>query len=323
MFRELKPPVEFSISRTRPGQWILGSKMICERVQNPESKPVDALVSWEAEKSTFYLRRRTPEDPKKRADAETDRVSVSGVSAAVWCIGQRLFKAHAWHGSMELESSNLRFVKKKAPSVPVPDVIYEWTDPDTDRNFLVTTRIKGRTLEEAWPYLTFDQRTQAAEEVAQHIANLAKNTSSSFKTIWGCGVLEPGLLYKPREDYPLWRPRLLGPFQEEEDMRGYMLRISNEEPPDIDEEFLFYHAELGPKNIIVKDDGHVSGIMNWESAAYYPSFWVATKPLLKSFELECDKESPKSWAHLLRGRLELHSFTQQDRVFDRWVKGML
>ncbi|CAG9945501.1 unnamed protein product [Clonostachys rosea f. rosea IK726] len=320
---EINPLIEWSIGQTGPDQWIIGSKMVCERVQDQESKPVDALVSWEHESQTFYLRKRTPQDPTRKGNTETDKAPGSGGSAAVWCIGDRHFKAYAWHGGMELESTNIRFVKDKVPSVPVPDVIYEWTDPDFNRSFLVTKKIRGRTLEEAWLHLGPRRRELLAEEVACHISQLAKHTSSSFKTVCGRGVFEPRLLEKPREERPCWLPRLLGPFKEEDDMRNYMLSISNEVPPEIDQEFHFYHAELGPKNIILRENGAVAGIINWESAGYYPSFWVATKPLLDTFDLECDREEPKSWAHLLRRKLEVHLFTEQDRKYERWVKGML
>ncbi|CAI6095175.1 unnamed protein product [Clonostachys chloroleuca] len=323
MLCEINPLVKWSVGQTGPGQWMIGSKIVCERVQDQESKPVDALVSWEYGGQTFYLRKRTPKDPTRTGNTETDRVRGSGVSTAVWCIGDRHFKAHAWHGGMELESTNIRFVKDKVPSVPVPDVIYEWTDPDFNRSFLVTKEVSGRTLEEAWPHLGSLHRELLAEEVARHISELAKYTSSSFKTICGRGVFEPCLLEKRQKERPCWLPRLLGPFKEEDDMRNYMLRISNEVPPEIDQEFRFYHAELGPKNIILNNNDALACIINWESAAYYPSFWVATKPLLDSFDLECDRVTPKSWAHILRRKLEVHHFTEQNRVYDRWVKGML
>lgn len=59
-----------------------------------------------------------------------------------------------------------------------------------------------------------------------------------------------------------------------------MARISTEPAPDIVPHFHFYHADLGPTNIMVSEDGdHVTGIIDWESAAYYPRFWAATKPV--------------------------------------------
>ena len=39
--------------------------------------------------------------------------------------------------------------------------------------------------------------------------------------------------------------------------------------------FHFYHADLGPTNIMVSGDGNVTGILDLESAAFYP---IGTKP---------------------------------------------
>ncbi|CAG9986377.1 unnamed protein product [Clonostachys byssicola] len=325
---KVNPFVEWSIGQTGPNQWIIGSKVVCESVQHPEPKPVDVLVSWIDGNRTFYLRRRTPEDTKRKGNTEANRVGVPGVSSAVWCIGDRIFKAHAWCGGMELESANIRFVKAKVPSLPVPDIIYEEIDPGFNRSFLVTTRITGRTLEERWPNLGPHKRELLASDVASYINRLAKNTSSSFKTISGCGVFEPRLLPKPNEEHRPWLPRLLGPFKGECDMRNYMMTISNEFPPEIGHEFRFYHAELGPKNIILANNDAVAGIINWEFAAYYPSLWLITKPLLGSFDLESDPNDPRGWANLLRDKLQVsnyteYNYTEQERIYNRWVKGML
>ncbi|EEH07313.1 conserved hypothetical protein [Histoplasma capsulatum G186AR] len=41
----------------------------------------------------------------------------------------------------------------------------------------------------------------------------------------------------------------------------------------------FYHADLGPTNIITVGDGSVIGVLDWESAGYSPKFWIATNRL--------------------------------------------
>ncbi|VUC36984.1 unnamed protein product [Clonostachys rosea] len=319
----MTPPIDFSIRRTTPDQWFLGTKKICEKVQDQESKPADALTSWEADGEIFYIRNKTPQDVPKGTDyLGPGPISHSGDTTAVWCIGQCFFKVNAWRGGMELEADNIRFVKLNARDVPVPDIIHEWIDHDTNRSFLITKPISGRTLEEEWPTLAPMLREQVAGEVAKHVIELASLETDTFRTATGCGVVEPWFLDRPRADHPSWLPRSLGPWKGEE-MRGYMLRISNEEPPEIDNVFHFYHADLGPKNIIIKEDGSLSGIIGWESAAYYPSFWVATKTSLKNFHLDCDKDYPNQWGDMLRSELEKNHFLQEDRTFRRWKNGML
>ncbi|KAL4899053.1 hypothetical protein BDW74DRAFT_184055 [Aspergillus multicolor] len=40
--------------------------------------------------------------------------------------------------------------------------------------------------------------------------------------------------------------------------------------------------DLGPTNILVTDDGVVTELLDWESAGFYPKFWIALKPYLSA-----------------------------------------
>ncbi|KAL5337698.1 hypothetical protein BJX70DRAFT_368558 [Aspergillus crustosus] len=44
-------------------------------------------------------------------------------------------------------------------------------------------------------------------------------------------------------------------------------------------EFVFYHADLGPGNIIVEDTPRTGeiGIIDWELAGFFPRGWIRTK----------------------------------------------
>ncbi|KAK1767778.1 hypothetical protein QBC33DRAFT_537354 [Phialemonium atrogriseum] len=55
MLCEMLPPIEVSITRISPHQWILGSSMICERIKNPEPKPENAIIDWQDGSNNFYL----------------------------------------------------------------------------------------------------------------------------------------------------------------------------------------------------------------------------------------------------------------------------
>lgn len=126
------------------------------------------------------------------------------------------------------------------------------------------------------------------------------------------------------ESHLTWHPRFLGPFTPEA-MKSYLTDISSAPPPNVGHEFHFYHADLGPTNIMVSDDGRLSGIIDWESAAYYPRFWLATKPLITwAFKLGCEKgEDSRLWAKLLAQGLETHGgFKQQEEAYNRWHDGV-
>ncbi len=52
---------------------------------------------------------------------------------------------------------------------------------------------------------------------------------------------------------------------------------SNHLPPPV-ESFHFHRSDLGSINIMISAGGEVMGILDWESAGFYPRFWIATKP---------------------------------------------
>ncbi|RMZ77658.1 hypothetical protein DV738_g4251, partial [Chaetothyriales sp. CBS 135597] len=39
----------------------------------------------------------------------------------------------------------------------------------------------------------------------------------------------------------------------------------------------FSHSDLCPKNILVAPDGHITGVVDWEYAGWYPDYWEYTK----------------------------------------------
>lgn len=318
----MDPPISVSVTRTSPGRWNLGSTMVCEQLSHTEPRPDDTITDWQDGDSIFYLRQRTAHDTLG-GDAEVDRIHVGGTSAAVWCLGGNAFcKAHAWREGLQLEADNIRFVQAHAPEVPVPEVLFSWIDHDLDRTFLITRRASGRTLEQAWPQLSSNQRAILARDVARFCVSLAANTSSRFQTVNGCGVWESRLMEDAPPSHPTWLPRMLGPFSRE-DMQAHMAHLSTQPCPDIDPLFCLYHADLGPTNIMVAEDTNlVSAIIDWESLAYYPRFWVASKPAFSGvFHLECETEDPKLWGQLLGQALEDGGFKRQDAAFLQWYSG--
>lgn len=56
---------------------------------------------------------------------------------------------------------------------------------------------------------------------------------------------------------------------------------------------------------MVGEDGNIVRVLDWESAAFYPRFWLGTKPLVSAgFLLPGIGEERKAWAKLLTSTLE-------------------
>jgi Phosphotransferase enzyme family len=208
---------------------------------------------------------------------------------------------------MELESDTLAFLALKFPHIPIPEVVYTWLDTELERTFRLLKRIEGQTLQSAWLSLSSGQRDQVATTVAQYCRDISTLRSPLFQSATGRGVYDLFLNVKAESSHPSCRPRLLGPFQRHT-FEKYLQKMSKQPTPALGDSFCFYHADLGPTNILVSNDGEVKGILDWESAAFYPRFWVSLKPYLSAgFNLDTP-ESRREWADLLIVKLSEAGF---------------
>lgn len=83
--------------------------------------------------------------------------------------------------------------------------------------------------------------------------------------------------------------------------------------------FVFYHADLGPGNIIIEGEplAGTIGIIEWESAGYYPRGWIRTKFRLSSgmdFDGDTADDPATGWRSRVQMSLGVNGF-------DDYVKG--
>ena len=306
----MTPPIGTSVHYLAPYRWMLGSLKVCERATT--ITPLDAIVSWEDGEDTFYLRERGGDDDLllPECNIRTGLIHHGGTSAAVWSIGSSTFcKVKAWCEGLESENDTIQFVAKNAPSVPVPEVIHYWVDYNWNRSFLILKRVGGQTLQDAWPQLSSSQKSQVASQVANYCSKLARITSLRYESATCRGVLEPYITVDAEPSHPSWKPRPLGPFSLEE-LKSYLFQQSTTYYPQVKLPFYFYHADLGPSNIMVSASGKVMGILDWESAGFYPRYWIVLKPKCSAgFYLKTTEGTKReAWRDLLRSELMKEGF---------------
>ena len=325
---EMEPPARESVKRIDSRLWTLGSTMICSKISAGEIQPLNSITSWQDGDSTFHLvpRDRISRTIPNEGNSAVDRIQECGTGGSLWGIGNEVIcKVKGWCEGRQLEATTIDFARRNWPDVLVPQVIYSWIDRHLNRTFLILKRVHARTLNAAWPQLSADQRSNIAEEAAQHCLILAAKTLSRYETVSGSGVLEYSLMEHPPASNPTWLPMTLGPFSCKE-MKNYMTTISSEPPPELDGSFHFYHPDLGPTNILVSNDGNsVATIIDWEAAAYFPRFWIATKPVSSwAFRLESTTDAEKNgWAKLLVSALETRGFKSLNTVYLKWNKAKM
>jgi hypothetical protein len=85
--------------------------------------------------------------------------------------------------------------------------------------------------------------------------------------------------------------------------------------------FKFYYADLRLSNIIVREDRSIVGVIDWESAAFYLTFWLGTKPLISAgFYLHGLERW--AWAVLLANALEREGLLSNMETYEAWRKAM-
>jgi hypothetical protein len=320
----MDPPARESVKRINAQLWTLGTKVMCIKVDAEETPPFDSLCSWQETDKTFHLLpfNDTLLPPSAKGDAAIDRIQECGTGGSVWGLGnEAICKVKGWREDRQLEAATIAFVSEHCPSVPLPQVLYSWIDEASNRTFLVMRRVHCRTLNSAWAHLSATQRLNIASEVAQHCATLALNTSLRYETVSHRGVLEYWLMGRPPASNPTWLPMVLGPFTAPE-FRAYMAQISSEAVPKFGDSLLLYHPDLGPTNILVSDDGDkVAAIIDWEAAAYFPDFWVATRLAtnwayrLSDLDTDADKNE---WSKLFVKALKGEGFDSLDTAYTKW-----
>jgi hypothetical protein len=190
----------------------------------------------------------------------------AGDSSAVWSVGNSAFcKVKLCRQGVTSEAATLKFVQKlvyeQQPDFKIPKVLHQ--TEHNDRSYLFLTRVQGRTLGDAWPTLDEKWRQHYIKAIVNVCKFLESQECDKLCGADGKNALEPYLIkYGAEKDYS------------PDNLRQGCILIGMD-----CSKFVFYHADLGPGNIIVEDipkTGTV-GIIDWELAGYFPRGWIRTK----------------------------------------------
>ncbi|KAL2760622.1 hypothetical protein ACRALDRAFT_1059596 [Sodiomyces alcalophilus JCM 7366] len=171
----------------------------------------------------------------------------------------------------------MEFVRKHT-SIPVPR-IYEIYHYDGGLH-LVMEEAEGGDINTYYGGMTEDQIKTFGRELADYLGQLRSLQPPAS------GFIE-SLSLGSSLDHRLSGTRF-GPFHSIADFHTYLRRGRPlehwENEPDVvrvhstPEKYSvkFSHADLNPRNIMVKD-GHITAIIDWEFAGWYPEYWDYTK----------------------------------------------
>ncbi|KFY83020.1 hypothetical protein V500_10217 [Pseudogymnoascus sp. VKM F-4518 (FW-2643)] len=150
------------------------------------------------------------------------------------------------------------------------------------------TRLPGREIGQVYPSLSVDAKATALAELKTYLATIRQ-----WKSPWGdariCAITGgpirsirvPNHIVGPYETSDEFHDYLLAPARNSSSFKSQELfeeslqrarKLRTLERPGVK----FTHGDLKHHNILVGQEGHITGFLDWEAAGWYPDFWEYT-----------------------------------------------
>jgi aminoglycoside phosphotransferase (APT) family kinase protein len=200
------------------------------------------------------------------------------------------------------EANALRMVQKHTNiSVPEPlDLVIKEQNPEDPFSlpdaWLLITQVPGLPLSECHVLMSDRDLELKADQLRGFVAQL-RAIPNEFETQTPiCNTLGQAI-----RDHRVLGGQPVGPCEDEAAFNKNV-RFPDD-PARQGHKILFTHADLNPRNILVEEvtqpDGSrgwaVTGIVDWETAGFYPEYWDFTKALFERFRW------PKRYNSMVKG----------------------
>jgi aminoglycoside phosphotransferase len=179
------------------------------------------------------------------------------------------------------EAEAMRYIAENT-NTPVPAVQKAFVQEG--KTYIYMTRIPGRCLEECLDNFSDPQVERIVEQVADYVNEMRNLNGNGY-----IGSMNHG----PCTDY-FWQYNdelPAGPFDTETQFNdliasAYHHRWGESRPKfhtflrslyRDNHHIVFTHGDIAPRNIMVSDEGHITGIIDWEYAGWYPEYWEYAK----------------------------------------------
>ncbi|GKZ79768.1 hypothetical protein AnigIFM56816_003974 [Aspergillus niger] len=225
----------------------------------------------------------------------------------IWSIGSKVILKDRGSNLPTSEVPNIQFVQEQT-SIPVPTVIESWEE--REHTLILMRRIPGEPLSNVWSKLTTEEKERIAKQTAGYLQQLRTLQSDKIQCLGGRPVFS-NFLFKNKGSNEV--PR--GPFASDDELWAEMERGLNEKIPEAARvrlrqcmpsamPYTFTHGDLTNVNIMV-ENGELTGIVDWETAGYFPVWW----------EYVCtsvpDSEEDREWKTLLRRYMPDYSVARE------------
>ncbi|KAJ5252554.1 hypothetical protein N7489_002964 [Penicillium chrysogenum] len=298
--------IKESIKQVDKNTWIIGSLIL-----HSSSGRSDTSSWYDSTDNISYTLTNAPAPPPPAVPliAKSPKILLvyqAGNSSAVWSIGTSAFcKVKLRVEGATSEAATLAFVQEQKPYFKTPSILHQ--AEDNSRSYLFLGRVPGRTLADAWPTLDETWKHYYVEAVVKVCETLEGWKGHALGGVDGKGIPEEYLV-KLGAGTKDFRPEKLTEVCQ---LMGMDCST-----------FVFYHADLGPGNIIVEDvpKAGTVGIIDWEIAGYFPRGWIRTK-----FRISSGLDLPNPgvnesywWRSEVQKLLEKHGFEDHVAEWQSW-----
>lgn len=182
-------------------------------------------------------------------------------------------------GDIDLaEAHVLQFISANT-SIPVPKVYSAFER--NGQTYIVMERVKGSKLSNEWHRLSDKVQDQLLSELKDMFEEMRSipAPSDSITSIAGGSLWNSRLPTRDQRFGPFRNTAVFHKFMwetarhvlQEHSEKGDLDRLLDQADPAWDRP-VFTHGDLNSMNILV-EDGHVSAVLDWETAGWYPKYW--------------------------------------------------
>lgn len=183
-------------------------------------------------------------------------------------------------------------------NIPIPKLYAVHTLKEKRLIYIEMAYIQGVDLDKAWQGLNKGQKDAIFQDIKRHVCDMRQLKPPPPGLI---GSAFQKQVYDTRIGYRFFGPFDLCSFHSlvrshlrEEDVAESLGNVV-EKVQTTDYRIFFSHADLAPRNVIIRD-GRVAAIVDWGYAGWYPEYWEFTKSHYNYFPGE-------GWGEYLRSAL--------------------
>ncbi|OCH87127.1 kinase-like protein [Obba rivulosa] len=187
------------------------------------------------------------------------------------------------HKRAHLEAESICLVRRHT-SVPVPDVIDLVEDPTEGSWYMLMSELPGKKFSAVRDEVSTEEISYMGCQLRDWLQQLRAIPSPYGSSV--CGVNHTGIVsYR-------WSERPQGPFASISELHRWMFRSFNSEEleePEIRQAVSTLESESKPRALcfthgdlfgwnVLAEDGKLTGIVDWECAAWLPDYWEYSAP---------------------------------------------